>query len=112
MDYIRLWTDLRSHPKWIALSPRAKAVLIESFMWAGEYETDGHLPDATRKVIGATAAVVRELEANAWWHRNGSGWLINDWSDHQRTKAEMEEARAKVRSRVERHRSRKGGHGV
>jgi hypothetical protein len=107
MDYVKLYTRVLTHPKWIGLSPKAKVLLVQAWMWAGDGETDGHVPDAARALVGHPPATAQELEAAGWWHRNGSGWHLHDWSDHQRTKDQMAQARAGVRQRVNRHRERR-----
>jgi hypothetical protein len=91
MDYVRSWCQLITSPKWQALSYRARVVIHQAWMYAGLHETRGYVPDSARKFIDWSPAVESELEG-AWWHRNGSGWQIHDWADHQ---VDADEIRAK-----------------
>lgn len=107
MDWVKLYTDLLTHRKWIGLSPRAKAMLTQAWMFAGQNETDGHVPDTARKLIDHSPQAARELEQAGWLHRNGSGWHIHDWAEWQVTKERMEEIRQQGRDRQERLRTRR-----
>lgn len=99
MDYIRLHTELLTNVKWLALSPRAKVLITQAWMFAGANETDGFVPDTARALIGHTPAAAKELEGQ-WWHRADGGWLIHDWLDHQVSKDALDEKRAKTNKRV------------
>lgn len=113
MDYVKLWTAVLTHPKWLALSDRAKTLLVQSWMYAGQAETNGHVPDSARRIIGHTPKSAVELEEHGWWHRNGSGWVLHDWTDHQvdaeDLKAQRAERRAQDAARARRYRERKRG---
>lgn len=106
MDYIRLHTELLTSVKWLALSPRAKVLITQAWMFAGANETDGFVPDTARAVIGHTPAAAKELEGQ-WWHRADGGWVIHDWLDHQVSKAVLEERRANGAQRSKRYRNRR-----
>ena len=106
MDYVKLYTRVLTLPKWLSLSPRAKVLLVQAWMFSGNAESDGHVPDSARPVIGYSAAPARELEAAGWWHLNGSGWHLNDWTEHQTTRDRMVERRAADRERKRRERLR------
>lgn len=103
MDYVRLHTPLLTNAKWLALSPKAKVLIVQAWMFAGANETDGFVPDAARPVIGHTPTAAKELEG-AWWHRADGGWVIHDWLDHQVSKETLDVRRDAVRQRVQKHR--------
>lgn len=114
MEFVKLYTEVLTHPKWLALSDRAKALLIQAWMYAGRAETAGYVPEAAKRVIGWSAAADRELEGS-WWHRNGAGWVLHDWDHHQldaeevRVRRERRQANERDRSRRYRERRRKEG---
>lgn len=93
MDFVKLYTTLLTHPKTARTSPRAWQTLTFAWMYAGEHETDGYVPIEAKPFIRMTSAVERELEDLGWMHRNGAGWVIHDWSDHQVTRADLDEQR-------------------
>lgn len=96
MDYIRLYTAVLTHPKWIVLSKPARAMLVSAWMYAGLQETDGYVPDAARPLIGYSRTADTELEGS-WWHRNGAGWDLHDWPEHQESAEELSERRKRLR---------------
>jgi hypothetical protein len=97
MDWIKAYCDLLTLPKWIALSDRAKALLVQAWLFAGKAETDGYVPDSAKRLIGWSAAADRELEG-VWWHRNGAGWVLHDWEDHQVSADDIREQRERRRA--------------
>lgn len=99
MDWLKLSVDLPDHPKVADLSDRAFRALIASWCYAARFETvDGHVPDAPSKRLGLTPAVARELEEAGLMHRNGTGWHVHDWHDHQVDADEMREKRERRRA--------------
>lgn len=106
MDWVKLWTELLTHKKWVELSKPARVMLVQAWMWSGQNETDGWVPDAARKLIDYTPSAARELEAGGWLHRNGKGWWANDWEDHQKTADQLAETREQNKDRQRRWRDR------
>lgn len=107
MRYVRLYTDILTHEKQLATSDRAWRALTLALAYAGKNETDGHVPDTARGLVRFTPATTKELSQLGWIHRNGSGWVINGWADHQETVESLDAARAKTAERVKRHRHQK-----
>lgn len=99
MEYVRLYTALLTHPKWLALSDAAKALLVQAWIYAGAQETDGYVHEEACKVIRVRPKVADELEAAGWWTRNGAGWDLNDWDEHQESAREIKRRRQKNRER-------------
>lgn len=110
MEYVRVYTDLLTLPKWQELSYRARAVLLAAWLYAGKNDTNGYVPDVARKVIDYSAAADRELQGR-WWNRNGTGWQLHDWGDHQvdaeELRADREHARARAAERAKEYRRRR-----
>ena len=114
MEFIRLYTVLLTHPKQVRTPPAAWKVLTLAWMYAGQHETGGRVPPEARQIIGMTASVEAKLVELGWMHRNGSGWVLHDWEDHQAAVDEASEMRRKARERkaAERKRRREAeGHG-
>lgn len=98
MEHIRLMTNLSEHPKWLDTSHLGRSVLIALWCYCGRNETDGHVPDAAARREGLTTKVAGQLTELGWIHRNGVGWYVHDWEDHQITVEEMEAARERRRA--------------
>lgn len=93
MEYVRLYTALLTHPKQERTPPKAWKVLTLMWLYAGTHETGGRIPPEACRVVGLTSSVAAQLEEIGWMHRNGSGWVLNDWEDHQVDVDEMRERR-------------------
>lgn len=104
MEYVRLYTALLTHPKAAGLSDKGWRTLTLAWLYAGQHETDGHVPDEARPFIRSTKAVERELAERGWWERNGTGWVLNDWSEHQEAAAEIKRRRELAKERQARKR--------
>lgn len=111
-EWVRLYTSLLTHPKAEPLSDRAWRSLTLSWVYAGQHETGGHIPDAARRVLRATDRVAAELEAAGWWERNGDGWHLHDWSEHQEGVDALAEMRRRAAARKAEERRRKREDGV
>jgi hypothetical protein len=98
MEYIRLMTNLSEHPKWLDTSHAGRSVLIGIWLYCGRNETGGQIPDAAARREGLTGKLASRLEELGWIHRNGSGWHVHDWDEHQVSVEGM--AAAKERQRA------------
>lgn len=108
MDFIRLITKLSEHRKWMDTSGNAAKVLINLWCYCGRNETDGYVPAPIAKREGLTKRIAEELEGVGWLHRNGDGWHVHDWTEHQPTAEQMAEKRRKGRERVAEWRKQRG----
>lgn len=107
MEYVRLYTALLTHPKAEGLSDRAWRCLTLCWCYAGLHETAGRVPPEARRFVRMTPAAERELIERGWLHRNGAGWVMHDWGDHQAEVDELAEQRRKARERKRAERRRK-----
>lgn len=110
MPWIKLDTGFYTHPKTAELlaQPRgAEAVIAlqRIWCWAGESDSpqarDGHVSDALLRVLGVTDKQARQLAEVGYLHRNGTGWHIHGWDEHQGALIERR-ARDRDRKRKER----------
>lgn len=106
MEFFKGDSKMYGNAKLRALSPQAFKVLVFSWAWAADNETDGHIPDAVLSLLGAKPKDVRELVGANAWERNGTGHAIHDWLDHQKSKEQLEANRAQWRDRQTKRRSR------
>lgn len=107
MKFFQGESRLYTNPKLIGLSPPAFKLMVFSWGWAADHETDGHIPDTVLPILGARTRTIRELVDAGLWHRNGTGHVIHDWLDHQPSKAQLDERRRQVSDRVGRHRAKR-----
>jgi hypothetical protein len=108
VDWLKLSVDLPDHPKVAELSDRAKWVLISAWCYVARFELqEGHVPDAAARNLGLNNKIASELEAAGLLHRNGSGWHIHDWDDHQSQIDELADIRRKARERKAAERRRR-----
>lgn len=72
---------LRSHSKWLLLTPAQRGSLIETWMWIDEQQTDGHIPPHIPNALGIKQKDLDVLVRIGWFDVNGNGWLAHDWHD-------------------------------
>lgn len=94
MPWFRVDDQLHSHPKWLATSPRARALWTTAGSWSSAQLTDGHVPRHVLPVLGGQPKDAKELVERGLWRDNGDGWVFHDWDEFQPTKAEVEERKA------------------
>lgn len=111
--YIRVHDGMPDHPKVIGLSDAAFRLYVSAMCWCSRYLTDGIVPEhAMRTMRGWSAETVAELAEATLIHpaddasqvrshtRSSDGshngavrWFIHDYTEHQRTAAEVAEFR-------------------
>lgn len=93
-EYIRVDVLLPDHEKLDGLSDKAFRTLIELWCWCGLNRTDGFVRDAKWKTFGTPPA--REaLAERGLAERADGGWIMHDYLDHQRSRAEIDELSAR-----------------
>jgi hypothetical protein len=103
---LKLSVDLPDHPKVAELSDRAFRALIASWCYAARFETDGYLPEQAQRAVGMNNKLAGELEAAGLLHRNGAGWHVHDWDEHQPTAEEIARRRDMANKRQAEYRRR------
>jgi hypothetical protein len=109
VDWLKLSVDLPDHPKVAELSDRAFRALIASWCYAARFETDGYLPEQAQRAVGMNNKLAGELEAAGLLHRNGAGWHVHDWDEHQPTAEEIARRRDMANKRQAKYRRRLRG---
>lgn len=95
--FITVHDGLMEHPKIEPLSDKAFRTLFECWTWCSKNTSDGVLPPGSWSKRG-TAAARRELVAAGLMElTEDGGAVVHDYTEHQRTAAEIEALRAKRR---------------
>ena len=95
MPWIRFEDTFPEHPKLLKVGPRAAWLHVRAIGYCSRLLTDGLLPVEAIKPLGGTPLLVERLVAARLWHKNGDGWLINDYLKYQPSKAQVLELREK-----------------
>ena len=111
MDWFKVDSRIATNPKIDDLTDGAYRALTYLWGHAMTHETGGRIPaTASRLIPRVRPKQLAELEKNGFLHRNGDGWVIHDWEEHQRAALGIQE---KKRKDVERKRAaraeKKGG---
>jgi len=96
VDWFKVAADIGTSAKVDELSDRAYRGMTYLWGYAMRHETGGRVPpNAARIVPRVTPAVLRELEQRRFLHRNGTGWVIHDWDEHQGEALKVQEKRVR-----------------
>jgi len=99
-----------SHPKTLGMSLEAVGAWTLAAVWCARHLTDGYIPnEAMATVIGRKRAVLKELADRNLITPAPGGWQYVDWSQYQRTRAQVEAEREAGRRRLADWRARKRG---
>ena len=89
--FIMVTDTMPEHPKIEALSDAAFRLLVTTWCYCSRQLNDGRITRAAWNRRG-TPKARRELEAERLVEDAGDGWVqVHDWSEHQRTAAEVQE---------------------
>lgn len=108
MTWVKLDDSMPTHPKVVERSDAAFRALIELWCHAAQHKTDGRVGDQAAKRI-AKPKVIAELVDAGLIHRNGAGWIIHDWLDHNMSKSDYEAQREVDAERLRKWRANKNG---
>lgn len=108
MTYTKLHDSLWGDPKWMQASTEARALWVTALSWCGDQLTDGQVPEFMLPMFRASVKDAEELvRVGLWEPLEGHGWVFHDWSDHQRTRAQVEAEREAGRARQAAHRKQR-----
>jgi hypothetical protein len=120
VSYVTLDTNFYRHPKVLAMGCRsdalvARGVYIAALMYARENLTDGFIPlealpqlDPLVGPAAAKKAANKLLLAGLFTRRRGrfTGYYIEDYTKHQQSKNDVEQARLQAKERKRKQRER------
>lgn len=108
MTWARLDDRMPDNPKILSVSLGARWALIEMWCYCAGHKTDGHVPEAAA-VRRASKKQLVELDSVDLIHRNGTGWIMNDWLVYNISSADAQKKRdaeaERKRKWREKHRS-------
>ena len=105
MTWIKIDDTLPNNPKILPLSDGAFRLYIEALCYCNQYLTDGFLTDAVLSRLDPHGNR-KELVDACLWIECLDGMQINDYTEHQTSKADVEEKRKQSRNRVTRYREK------
>lgn len=111
MDWVRLRTHVVDHVRFLEAGPHARDLWAWGMLYAGEHETDGHIPMtavlAAPWGYGGRANVkaAQKLVEVGLWERTDGGFLVLRWAEQGNpTKATIQADREAARARMRRSR--------
>lgn len=86
---------------------QAAGLWVIAGSWAGQQETDGHVPDYMIKAWGATRMTVESLVSAGLWRRERDGYSFCSWLEYNPSKEDADARRAASAERMRRSRERR-----
>jgi len=105
VTWIKIDDTLPNNPKILPLSDGAFRLYIEALCYCNQYLTDGFLADAVLLRLDLNNHR-KELVEACLWIECLDGMQINDYTEHQTAKSEVEKKREQNKERSSRYRSR------
>ena len=110
MSWVKLDTAFPTHPKVLAAGPIASLLYVCGLCYCQTHLTDGHISRAalpTLYEISQPTHYAKKLVSCGLWEEStdGDGWMVHDYTLHQRSKEEVERIKEENRNRVAKHRS-------
>lgn len=96
----RVCDTFGDHPKMFGLPLAAVGLWTLGGAWCAKHLTDGYIPDTVLlHLAGKRRALIDQLQQRALIERLGDGWVYVNWSEYQRSRAEVENEREQWRTR-------------
>lgn len=99
-EWARIDVNFLRHPQVSALKPAEQLGYLCMILYAQEHETDGHIPESCLRWCDVKPTQVRHMEDAGLVTRTEDGWHITGFLNHQRSRAEMEQARSVASGRA------------
>jgi len=96
------------NPKILKVSLPSRWALIKLWCYCAGNETDGHVPDEAARQR-ASSKQLAELDGVDLIHRNGSGWIVNDWLEYNISAADAKKKREQAAERLRKYRAKQNG---
>lgn len=112
MGWFKVEDTMTEHTKCLTLSPFAWTLWLHGAAYASRNLTDGLIPQAMLPRLSAIKApekAAAELVDAGLWHVTEEGWIVHDWLDHQRSRAQVRADQAAAADRQRRARERQKG---
>jgi hypothetical protein len=102
MTWVKLDDGFPNNPKIVGLSDHSFRLYVSALCYSGKYLTDGFIPQAVVDQLGNPD----ELLDNGLWEETLGGVYVNNYTEYQTPKAEVERKREISRNRVTRYREK------
>lgn len=106
--WIKLMDSFPRHPSMLGRSDSAFRSYIQALCYASEYRTDGWIPVEASALVFRRQKDIAELVDAGRLVERSDGWLIVNYLEHQRSRAQIDAERESARKRKAKQR----GHGV
>lgn len=110
MTWVKIDDLVTEHPKCVGLSCEAWTMWLHGLTYSSRNLTDGVIPDAILNRISPCRRpkkAAAELVAAGLWERIENAHSVHDYAKHQRTRDEVQNARASAIERQKRSRERR-----
>jgi hypothetical protein len=111
MSWFKVDDGFSDHPKVRSIPRAQRAAAIGLWTLAGSWSaknlTDGFVPDYMLAELGCTRGQAAALVQAGLWRRADGGYAFHEWDDHQPSREQVKERRAKTAERVARWRATK-----
>lgn len=114
MTWVKLDDTFTDHPKVLAVGDEAAWLYVAGLCHCSRHLTDGFIAEAVLgRLTGlpAPAEMAARLVTHGLWDTTTGGWLVHDYAEHQRTRAEVEAEREKGKQRAARSREVRANRG-
>lgn len=91
--------DLPDHPKFLSVGPVAAWGWLRGLCWCRKYLTDGFIPKQTASTLLGSATEIAKLLQEKLCHEVEGGYMINDYLEHNPSKARVLQVR-KMKARA------------
>ena len=110
MTWVKINDQVTEHPKCVSLSCEAWTLWLHGLTYCSRNLTDGTIPDAILSRLSPCRRpreAAAELVVAGLWERIENAHHVHDYEKHQRTKAEIDDAKASAIERQKRSRERR-----
>lgn len=108
--YARIYDGMPQHAKVLGIRRAVRAEAIGTWTlclsWSNQQLRDGFVPDYMVEELGGSEAGAAALVEVGLWRTRRGGFVFSNWSEHQSTRAEVEEKRSAAAERQRKSRSR------